>query len=223
MKIHHKTAHGESIAKVETTCSAEGCTREFEYYPSSKEGKFCEDCVEESDSAHGPNKDEPDWSEINGFDESPEDYYDDSKGRTGTDNSDAGDVSEKVFEAEMAKRGIKLSKPTTYMCEYDYIADINGSLYRIQVKTGREKRGTIVFQTVRQTVNRSSTKYREYENVDAFVVRNKHNDNLYWIPQDIAENSYNMRIRIEEPMEDQSNITWAESYELDGKMEELRE
>jgi hypothetical protein len=222
MKIHHKSAHGESIAKVETTCSAEDCTNEFKYYPSSKEGKFCEDCVEQSDAAHGPSKDSPDWSEINGSDKSPEDYYNDTKKRTGFDESYVGDVSEKVFEAEMTKRGIKLSKPTNYMCEYDYVADIDGQLYKIQVKTGTEKRGTIIFRTVRQTVNRNSIKRREYEDIDAFVVRNKHNDGLYWIPQGIIGDSQKMCLRVEEPIQDQSNINWAEDYELDKKLEGLR-
>lgn len=227
MKIHHKSSHGNSIAKVETTCSVEGCTNEFKYYPKSKKGKFCEGCVKNSDGAHGPSRDDPDWSEINtgkatrNENISTEEYYNDVNERTGNDNSDVGDVSEKVFEAELAKRGIRLSKPTTYMCEYDYIADIDGDLYKIQVKTGVQKRGTIVFQTARETINRNSRKYREY-NVDAFVIRNKHNDDLYWIDKDTVNERKEMRIRIEEPIEEQSNINWAEDYELDKKIESLK-
>lgn len=47
MHLHHYRAHGESIAKEKTTCSVSGCDTEFEYYPSEKEGKFCESCAEE--------------------------------------------------------------------------------------------------------------------------------------------------------------------------------
>lgn len=219
MKIHHKLAHGESIAKEDTRC--EECKCEFDYYPSSKEGKFCEDCVRESDTSHGPDRNTP--SEI--FDDNgqtPDEYYSDRQNRTGSEMSNVGDVSEKVFEAEMTKRDIKISKPTTYMCEYDYIVDINGQLYRVQVKTGREKRGTIVFETARRTVNRKSVKSREYENVDVFIVRNKHNDDLYWIAEDTIGSNQNMRLRFKEPMEKHSNISWAKDYELDKKIESLK-
>lgn len=47
MKIHYGAQHEGSLAKEETICSVKGCTTTFEYYPSSKEGKFCEDCTED--------------------------------------------------------------------------------------------------------------------------------------------------------------------------------
>lgn len=47
MKIHHSLAHGESLAKKDTTC--EECGASFSYYPSSKEGKYCGECVENNE------------------------------------------------------------------------------------------------------------------------------------------------------------------------------
>jgi len=45
VKIHHKLGHGESIAVEDSLC--EECGKSFEYYPSSKKGIYCSDCVEE--------------------------------------------------------------------------------------------------------------------------------------------------------------------------------
>lgn len=44
MKIHHSIVHNESIAKENSNCEA--CGSPFSYYPSSKPGKYCSDCVE---------------------------------------------------------------------------------------------------------------------------------------------------------------------------------
>lgn len=43
MKIHHKMSHGNSIALSKSNCS--NCGNEFSYYPSNKDGIYCEDCV----------------------------------------------------------------------------------------------------------------------------------------------------------------------------------
>lgn len=44
MKIHHKLAHGKSLAIESSTCQNCGC--EFEFYPSEKKGYWCPDCVD---------------------------------------------------------------------------------------------------------------------------------------------------------------------------------
>lgn len=47
MRVHHSMVHGESLTKETAICTSEGCNREFEYYPSNKQGKLCPSCVEE--------------------------------------------------------------------------------------------------------------------------------------------------------------------------------
>lgn len=44
MKIHHTNTHGESLAKESSEC--ESCGSTFNYYPSSKPGLYCSNCVE---------------------------------------------------------------------------------------------------------------------------------------------------------------------------------
>lgn len=198
------------MAKKETQC--DNCETEFTYYPSSKKGRFCSECVEEADMAAGPDKIEPDWEEINRDSQiSGEEYYDNSSERTGLKDSNVGDVSEKVFETEMVKRGINISKSLTYMCEYDYVVEIGNEFYRAQVKTGTQNNGSIDFQTCRRHENRRKSVKKQYENVDAFVVRNKRDDKLYWIPFEDTSKTQ-MSIRVKEPIQYQQNINWADQY-----------
>jgi hypothetical protein len=47
LNAHYGAKHKGSLAKKTTTCSTDGCTNEFEYYPSEKSGKLCENCTKE--------------------------------------------------------------------------------------------------------------------------------------------------------------------------------
>lgn len=44
MKVHHYQKHNESVALEESKCKR--CGENFEYYPSEKEGLYCEECVD---------------------------------------------------------------------------------------------------------------------------------------------------------------------------------
>lgn len=52
VKIHHKRAHGESIAKEESECLH--CGTVFEYYSAIKPGYYCSECVDDPDVGWGP-------------------------------------------------------------------------------------------------------------------------------------------------------------------------
>ena len=45
--IHHSSVHNKSLVKESTSC--EICSNKFEYYPSCKQGKYCESCVNNED------------------------------------------------------------------------------------------------------------------------------------------------------------------------------
>lgn len=46
MKVHHKLKHDESLSKEVSQCTIEGCSNEFKYYPSEKDGLICSECVD---------------------------------------------------------------------------------------------------------------------------------------------------------------------------------
>lgn len=48
MKTHYGIKHEGSLAKEETTCSADRCMTEFEYYPSQTSGVLCSSCLNDN-------------------------------------------------------------------------------------------------------------------------------------------------------------------------------
>lgn len=193
--------------KKETSCIE--CGKSFKYYPSCKKGKFCSECVEDGDVLEGPPNRHEGETKVE---------YDDPTGRTGGEESDVGVVSEEVFETKCVKKGLNVSKPVTYMCPYDYVVEVDSKLYKVQVKTGVVRSGSLSFSIVRRRENTNRSVSESYDNVDVFVVRNKHNDNLYWISNEEIDVEKNKRLRLEEPGNPHPNITWAHHYEFDRQI-----
>ena len=50
-----------------------------------------------------------------------------------------GEITEQEVALEFLKLGILISKPLVQSSKYDFVADINHKLYKIQVKTGSFK------------------------------------------------------------------------------------
>lgn len=61
-----------------------------------------------------------------------------------------GDVGEAYAIAKFTEQGIRVSKPLSENCPYDFIVDWNGELYKIQVKTTeRCKKDTMIYRITR--------------------------------------------------------------------------
>ena len=207
-----------SDAKKVTEC--EECEEEFSYYPSSKKGKFCSDCVENAPAPFGPSREESNRRNSE-YDVSAEEYYDNDRSIDESLES-IGTISEKTVELKMEKLGVPLFKPTTYMCQCDYVAQISGEFYGIQVKTGRRERGCTIFDAKRKTVNKTETRYSKYSKIDAFVIRDRVSDSLYWVSSEEVGNKHHMCLRVKEPLLEHESINWAEDYELEDKIDKIR-
>ena len=69
-----------------------------------------------------------------------------------------GEITEQEVALEFLKRGILLSKPLVQSSRYDFIADINHKLYKIQVKTGTLKEDSYIeFATSTSHTNTQGT------------------------------------------------------------------
>lgn len=63
--VSYEGAANPNYQGKKTTTTCENCSREFDYYPSEKEGVFCSDCVENTDWQEPPKLEGPDhprWS-----------------------------------------------------------------------------------------------------------------------------------------------------------------
>ena len=109
---------------------------------------------------------------------------------------------------------------TTYGdCErYDFIADVNGKLLKIQVKTSRPSRtseGSIVFNTSSQTTKEGKMVHHSYDETQIDYFMTFYDNQAYLIP--VKECSVREKtLRFEPPKNGQiKGITFAQEYELE--------
>lgn len=130
-----------------------------------------------------------------------------------------GNTTEMECMLEFIKLGYQVSIPFGEDSRYDFIADINDKLYKIQCKTSSEIVEddivlAIKFKTVRQSGNKATnwtrTKYEENE-IDYFAT--SYQGKCYLVP--LKECSNEKTLRIIPPKNNQvKGINFLKDYEL---------
>ena len=77
-----------------------------------------------------------------------------------------GITTELLCQTEFIKRKINVSVPVSPYCKYDFIADINGLLYRIQVKYANSNRTGFVINTTSTHLSSNGVKKNRYKKFD---------------------------------------------------------
>jgi len=113
--------------------------------------------------------------------------------------------------------GVSVSVPFGDSDRYDLVVDDDGTLLRVQCKTGSWVNGTVRFRLYSSTVRGGERVDRSYSStaVDAFAVYSPRTDVVYWVPID-ETGSGEMRLRVAEPepKAPDSRINWAEEFLL---------
>lgn len=131
------------------------------------------------------------------------------------DQKQIGNLTELYCITAFCKLGYKVSIPYGENTRYDFIADVNNKLIRIQVKTCQEKDdGNIICFSCRSTkVNSKGCHSRKYtkNEIDYFCTYYK--GKCYLVPVDECSNEKKLRFNI--PKNNQSRgIVYAKDYEL---------
>lgn len=117
--------------------------------------------------------------------------------------------------------GYQVSIPYGDNARYDFILDVNNSLYKIQVKSAhQENEGVYKISCSRMRINRGENIRKHYSNeeVDFFATMIK--GKCYLIPQ--SEVSDSKRLRFISPKNGQTKgITFAKDYEAEAQIEKL--
>lgn len=140
-----------------------------------------------------------------------------------------GNLTELECLASFTELGCVVSIPFGEDSRYDFIADVQGKLYRIQCKTSSEIYDTdnsekvigIKFKTCRQSGNQAKistrTKYTQDE-IDFFAT--SYNKKCYLVP--VSECSLEKTLRIVPPKNGQiQGISFLEKYELQEVIKSL--
>ena len=109
-----------------------------------------------------------------------------------------GLLTELLCQIDFSKRGIVLSQPITSDCRYDYIADINDQLIRIQCKTAKPEANNIISITTASKNWNNGQIHNYIDDIDYFYT--SYNGNGYLFPIDLfTENNRSKNIRLGEP------------------------
>ena len=126
-----------------------------------------------------------------------------------------GLVTELYCQLEFSKLGIVLSKPISEDCRYDFIADVNNHLIRIQCKTCSvsEDKSYIRFaaRSIRSNTKGNDAKSYSKNEIDYFYT---YYDNKSYLVK-VEEASSTKNLRFFSNNNQNTNISWAKDYELE--------
>jgi hypothetical protein len=129
---------------------------------------------------------------------------------------DVGDATEAIVIAALVRRGYRVLRPLSANQRYDLVLDLSDRFLRVQCKTGRLRRGAIVFSTRSVRSNRNGIYVRSYtDEADVFLVHCPETDRIYAVPVGDSGALKTASLRVTAPANGQSKgIRWAADHEL---------
>lgn len=134
-----------------------------------------------------------------------------------------GNLNELACLAKFIELGYECSIPYGNGAKYDFIADINGELLKIQCKSAsvvKKKNGelddAIQIYTVAQTTNTQKTTRHTYDKTQIDYFATSYQGKVYLIP--VEECSTAKTLRFSPPSNNQPNYNRAEDYEIEKRI-----
>lgn len=134
-----------------------------------------------------------------------------------------GEITEQSVALEFLKLGILISKPLVQSSRYDFIADVNNHLYKIQVKTCTEREFGSYFDFATSTshTNTKGTLNISYSADDVDFFATIYNDQCYLIPFELC-GKRTQRLRLKPTLNGQTKgILFAKDFKLEDMIETL--
>ena len=134
-----------------------------------------------------------------------------------------GNLTELQCLSAFVEQGCGVSIPYGDNSKYDFIADIDGKLLKIQVKTSSLKDENAIMFSCRSThVNCKGTINERYTSQDIDFFATYWNNQCYLIP--VNECSVSKTLRFTPPKSGQlKGITFAKDYELVKQLQKIKE
>lgn len=135
-----------------------------------------------------------------------------------TNTKQTGDVTEARIIAVLIEAGYSVSIPFGDNDRYDLVLDTGDELRRVQCKTGWIEGDVVRFKTTSKTTADGHVTTTDYDGeIDAFAVRCRDTDALYWVPLEDTgkKNTY---LRLTEPKIDHPSVKRAEAYRFNERL-----
>ena len=136
-----------------------------------------------------------------------------------------GNVTEVECMLAFLRLGYNVLTPYGDCERYDFVVDINGTIYKIQVKSANDNHftdeGYIMFNTANKTTRLGTFVKHPYtkDEIDYFMT--SYNDQCYLIPVEECSSS-EKRLRFRPPKNGQiKGITFATEYELERMVNKI--
>lgn len=133
-----------------------------------------------------------------------------------------GNVSESLVLAAYIREGFLVSVPFGNGCPYDLIVDTGTRLLKVQVKTGWQSKGCLIYKGQRRIKDANRNGMRQYreDEVDFFAIYFPKTGSIYVVP--FAEAGGYGRLRIAPVMNGQQKlIRWATDFTWERHLESL--
>ena len=135
-----------------------------------------------------------------------------------------GNLTELLCLAAFTELGYTVSIPYGDCAKYDFIAEINNKLYKIQCKTSScIEEGVYKFATRSTSVGSSSINTRTYTKQDIDFFATIINNQCYLIPVEEASGKQKTLRFILPKNNQKEGINFAKDYELLSQLEKLKE
>jgi hypothetical protein len=130
------------------------------------------------------------------------------------DTKQIGAVSELRVMAALAEAGYRILVPYGEQCRYDIAIERDGRFQRVQVKTGRVRRGVVLFNAYSSHYHRrgGSTRYYRGE-IDAFAICDRESGAVYLVASGEIGTSGSLRVTATRNCQ-RKNARWAEGYRI---------
>ena len=125
-----------------------------------------------------------------------------------------GDISELRVAVALCEAGYVVSKPLGENQRYDFVADDGERLLRVQVKTGRIRRGVVLFAACSTHGHRNRAQRPYHGEIDLLAVYAPQNGKVYLVPEShLTKSLGSLRIA---PAKNNvaKTVRWADQYEL---------
>ena len=142
----------------------------------------------------------------------------------GLSAKEKGNLTELQCITAFYELGYQVSIPYGENSRYDFIADVNGKLIRVQVKTSslkRDTQGAISFATASTRINSTQNIVRRYTKNEIDYFATYWSNQCYLIPVEETA-SREKTLRLEPPANGQiRGITFAKDYELEVQLAKI--
>ena len=97
---------------------------------------------------------------------------------------DVGNMSESLVLAAYIREGFHVSVPFGNGCPYDLVVDTGARLLKVQVKTGWQRKGCLIYKGQRRIkdANRNSMRQYREDEVDYFAIYFPKTAGIYVVP-----------------------------------------